>query len=234
MRVSSRVFAACAAGLLLLFTGTNGRAHDRITTKVTWDREIAPIFRARCAGCHRADSARGSIPLSTYTEARPWAAAIKEEVMTRRMPKWPVARGYGDFANDTSLSPFEVALISAWVDGGAPEAGPKSTTSAAPDPVRPAVAAYQPPRGITRTLACGDQPLSGRLLGIRPQLEKGGEAGISARLPSGRAEIVAWIRRFDPNYPQTLWLRRPLQLPRGSRLRIEARGPCSLEVVVGR
>jgi hypothetical protein len=231
MKGSFGVFAACVAEVLLLFTGSNIRAHDRITTKVTWDREIAPIFRARCVSCHGADDARGSIPLSTYSEARPWAAAIKEEVMTRRMPKWPVARGYGDFANDTSLSPFEIALISAWVDGGAPEATPKSNTS---PPVRvvPAVTAYQPPRGITRTLACGDQPLSGQLLGVQPRLEKGGEAGISALLPSGRVEIVAWIRRFDPNYPGTLWLRHPLELPRGSRLRIEARGPCSVDVVV--
>jgi hypothetical protein len=232
MKVSFGVFAACVAGVLLLFTGSNSRAHDRITTKVSWNREIAPIFRARCVGCHRADGPPGSIPLSTYQEARPWAAAIKEEVLTRRMPKWAAARGYGDFANDPSLSPFEVALIEAWVDGGAPEPATKGNASPSPAPV--AVSVYEPPRGITRTLACGDQPIAGRLLGIRPHLEKGGEAGISALLPSGRTEIVAWVRRYDPHYADTLWLRRPLQLPRGSRLRVETRGQCSLDVTVAR
>jgi hypothetical protein len=82
--------------------------------------------------------------------------------------------------------------------------------------------------------ACGDQPLSGRLLGVRPQLEKGGEAGISVRLPSGRAEIVAWIRRYDPAYPETFWLRRPLDLPPGSRLRVETHARCTIDIIVAR
>jgi hypothetical protein len=224
-----KALAACAAGAFVVFGARAIHAHDRITTKVTWDREIAPIFRARCVSCHRADGPPGSIPLSSYKEARPWAAAIKEEVMTRRMPKWAAARGYGDFANDPSLSPFEVALVTAWVDGGAPE----TTKSNAP-PSAPAVSPYQPPRGITHTLACGNQPLSGRLLGVRPELEKGGEAGISALLPSGTVEIVAWIRRYDPNYPDTLWLRRPLQLPQGSRLHVEAQGRCAIDVTLAR
>jgi hypothetical protein len=229
-RRTIRAIYVVAAGALLAprFIG----AHERITTKVSWNREIAPIFEARCVGCHRSDGPPGSIPLSTYKEARPWAAAIKEEVMTRRMPKWAVARGYGDFANDPSLSPFEVALITAWVDGGAPEI--VKSTGAAPPPVLQVPARYQPPRGIPRMLPCGDQPISGRLLGVRPQLEKGGEAGISVLLPSGRTEIVAWIRRYDPAFPDTFWLRHPLDLPRGSRLRVEAQGQCTIDVVVAR
>ena len=56
--------------------------------------------------------------LAVYEDARPWAKAIKEEVLTRRMPKWHAARGYGDFSNDPSLSPFEIALIASWADAG--------------------------------------------------------------------------------------------------------------------
>ena len=82
--------------------------------------------------------------------------------------------------------------------------------------------------------ACGDQPISGRLLALRPQLEKGGEAGISVVLPSGSAEIVAWIRRYDPAFPDTFWLRRPLDLPRGSRLHVEAQGQCAIDVVLAK
>lgn len=61
---------------------------------------------------------------ATYHDGRSeivLAAAIKEEVLTRRMPQWNAARGFGAFANDPSLSPFEIALVAAWVDGGAPE-----------------------------------------------------------------------------------------------------------------
>ena len=59
--------------------------------------------------------------LTSYDEARPWARAIREEVLSRRMPMWHAARGYGEFSNDPSLSPFEIALVAAWVDGGAPK-----------------------------------------------------------------------------------------------------------------
>ena len=68
--------------------------------------------------------------------ARPWARAIKEEVLTRRMPKWQAARGYGDFSNDPSLSPFEIALMVAWADGGAPR-GTDADLKTQPASLRP-------------------------------------------------------------------------------------------------
>ena len=63
---------------------------------------------------------RGTMPLDDLRRGAALGRAIKEEVLTRRMPKWHAARGYGDFSNDPSLSPFEIALIAAWADGGAP------------------------------------------------------------------------------------------------------------------
>lgn len=61
------------------------------------------------------------MPLTTYDETRPWARAIKEQVVARRMPKWQAARGVGAFRNDFTLTPFEIALIVSWVDGGLPK-----------------------------------------------------------------------------------------------------------------
>ena len=80
--------------------GGYAAAHDPIGTKVTWDREIAPIVQARCVSCH-SEGGKGP-PLMTYEEARPWAKAIKEEVLTRRMPKWAAVRGYGDFLHSSN------------------------------------------------------------------------------------------------------------------------------------
>jgi len=235
VRQPTPALAAFAAGAFLLCAPTFVLdAHDRITTRVTWDREIAPIFSARCDECHRAGG-KSTIPLASYQQARPWAAAIKEEVLTRRMPKWSAARGYGDFANDPSLSPFEIALIAAWVDGGAPETE-KNRPSSAPAPVvKPA--AFVPPAGSairTASLACGDQAASGSLLAIRPTLDKNANAGIAALLPGGRQEILAWIRDFDPEYAPTYWLRKPLVLPRGSRLQVETAGTCAIEAIFAR
>ena len=227
-----------AGAFVVAAFGIRAGAHDRITTKVTWDREISPIFQARCVGCH-APRGRSTIPLTTYQEARPWAAAIKEEVLTRRMPKWNAARGYGDFANDPSLSPFEIALVAAWVDGGAPETGDKTKAAHAadiPSKVSPEKAFSAPARATTRsvTLPCGDHAVSGRLLAVTPQLETGGSLGIAALLPGGKQEIVVWVRHYDPQYPATYWLRRPLALPGGSRLRTEGSGRCAFDVTFAR
>ncbi len=60
------------------------------------------------------------MPLTTYENVRPWARAIKEQVLTRRMPKWHAARGFGSFANDPTLTPIEIAMVVSWVDGGLP------------------------------------------------------------------------------------------------------------------
>jgi mono/diheme cytochrome c family protein len=232
MKHPIKALAAFAVGAFLLCRLTLALgAHDRITTRVTWDREIAPIVSARCADCHRAGG-RSTIPLATYQEARPWAVAIKEEVLTRRMPKWNAARGYGDFANDPSLSPFEIALIAAWVDGGAPETEKNKPSSAIAAPVvKPAT--FTPPRHASIRTAggkCGDQPAAGTLLAVRPTLDKRGSAGIAAILPDGRREIIAWIRDYDPDFATTYWLRKPLNLARGSQIRVESADACSIEL----
>jgi len=176
------------------------------------------------------------MPLVTYEQARPWAKAIRDEVLARRMPKWHAARGYGEFANDPSLSPFEVALIAAWAEGGAPKtlprAGGVASTSIPQLPARPTVPSQGPTREIT--LPCGDQPLTGRLVAIRPMLTKGSDALIEAR-PAGKGrEIVAWIRGFDPDFTTSYQLRTPIDLPAGSRLRVEPRESCSIVVTVAR
>ena len=161
------------------------------------------------------------MPLTTYAEARPWAKAIKEEVLTRRMPKWHAARGYGNFANDPSLSPFEIALISAWADGGAP----LGENSAPPD-----TAVKQ--EGVANTISKNTSVVSapcrngavaqGLLTAVHPSLAKGGSIALAVSTPDGRTDVLAWIRNFDPEFAETYTLRKPLSLPRGSRLVVAA------------
>ena len=92
--------------------------HVPITTKIVFNREIAQIFQKKCFQCHTDGNV--SVPLTTYREARPWAVAIKEEILERKMPPWGAASGYGHFANDMSLTGREISLILSWADGGAP------------------------------------------------------------------------------------------------------------------
>src|SRR5882724_591008 len=109
------------AVMMIGLAGVAG-AHDVITTSITFTKEISRLLYKRCATCH-GDNA--SIPLTTYEQARPWAKAIKEEVLERRMPPWQAVKGFGEFRDDRGLTQEELETISSWVEGGAPEGDPK-------------------------------------------------------------------------------------------------------------
>jgi hypothetical protein len=101
-----------------LFWPRDASPHNPITTTVLFNREVSKILQQKCLQCHAADSL--SMPLTSYAEARPWAVAIKEEILDRRMPPWPAERGYGEFANDLGLTARERDFLISWIDGGVP------------------------------------------------------------------------------------------------------------------
>jgi len=68
--------------------------------------------------------------LTTYEEARPWAKAIKEEMLEKRMPPWHAVKGYGEFRNAPPLTQREIDLIVNWVEGGAPKGDDKDLPAA--------------------------------------------------------------------------------------------------------
>jgi hypothetical protein len=111
------LFAGVLAAVLTV-TERPAETHPRITTALLWTRDIAPILQRRCFTCHSPNNL--AMSLITYNEARPWAAAIREEVLIRHMPPWAAVAGYGRFQNDPSLTQGEWDLLVAWVDGGAP------------------------------------------------------------------------------------------------------------------
>ena len=54
------------------------------------------------------------MPFVTYQDTKPWAAAIRLAVESKSMPPWFADPRYGKFSNDPSLTPQQIALISAW------------------------------------------------------------------------------------------------------------------------
>ncbi|HEX4169337.1 MAG TPA: thiol-disulfide isomerase, partial [Bryobacteraceae bacterium] len=90
----------------------------------TFSRDIAPILQRNCQACHRAGEA-APMPLTTYKEVRPYAAAIKEAVALRKMPPWFADPHYGRFSNERTLSQAEIDTLVAWAKRGAPEGDPK-------------------------------------------------------------------------------------------------------------
>src|SRR5690349_5782338 len=96
---------------------------------VTFTKDIAPILQRSCQNCHRPGSV-APMPLLTYEDARPYAAAIKRRTGIRSkqgtMPPWYIEKGIGiqHYKNDISLSDEEVARIARWADSGAPRGNP--------------------------------------------------------------------------------------------------------------
>jgi mono/diheme cytochrome c family protein len=94
------------------------------TANVTFYKEVLPILQKNCQGCHRPGEI-GPMSFLTYESTRPWAKAIKTEVLTRKMPPWFADPKYGHFSNNRRLSDAQINLLVSWVDGGAPEGDPK-------------------------------------------------------------------------------------------------------------
>ena len=113
------MIAALGVAALTLVSTRPVSSHNPVTTTVLFNREVAAILNQKCRQCHVADGM--AMPLRTYAETRPWAVAIKEEILARRMPPWPAERGYGAFANDNGLTLREQEFLISWIDGGAPE-----------------------------------------------------------------------------------------------------------------
>src|SRR5687767_15449057 len=108
-----------SAALLVLLSMPRVSSHNPVTTTVLFNREIALLLNRKCSQCHVEQGL--AMPLQTYAQVRPWAVAIKEEILGRRMPPWSAERGYGVFANDASLTPREQEFLISWIDGGVPE-----------------------------------------------------------------------------------------------------------------
>ncbi len=87
--------------------------------KPTFARDVAPVLQRNCQTCHRPGEA-APFSLLTYEQARPWAKAIKEAVLQKKMPPWFADPRFGKFSNNASLSQSDIHTLVAWVDAGAP------------------------------------------------------------------------------------------------------------------
>ena len=89
----------------------------------TFSRDVAPILFEKCVQCHRPNQA-APMSLLSYREARPWARGMARAVENRDMPPWSAESEHVVFRNDLSLSPEQIATITSWAAGGAPEGDP--------------------------------------------------------------------------------------------------------------
>jgi hypothetical protein len=114
------------AGLLIVVAGAAAtismKAADTGAT-VTFSKDVLPVLQKNCQSCHRPGQI-APMSLLTYEDARPWARAMKTKVESRQMPPWFADPKYGHFANDRSLEPRDIDILSKWADAGAPLGNP--------------------------------------------------------------------------------------------------------------
>jgi mono/diheme cytochrome c family protein len=200
-------------------------AHDVITTAITYSREISRLIYSRCAHCHRSGGAAFS--LTAYAEARPWAAAIKEEVLERRMPPWGAVKGFGAFKDDQGLTQEQIELIADWVEGGAPEGDP-ALLPKVPDYAaeRAAGAAGIPVDGALRLKAAVT------LAGIQPRkVQGGGSVLITATRPDGSIEPLLWLYNYNPKFAHPYWYQSPIRLEAATKIEVTPAGAAVVELL---
>jgi hypothetical protein len=77
------------------------------------------------------------------------------------MPIWHAAHGYGAFANDTSLTPAEIAIIAAWVDGGLPRGRTTAAVTRRVPPTGGGDTAFVPASGGEATVRVATRWIAG-------------------------------------------------------------------------
>jgi Cu/Ag efflux protein CusF len=92
--------------------------HAQETTTVQFDREIVRILNNHCVMCHMEKGL--AFPLETYEQTYAARWQIRQGALNRHMPPWAAVPGYGDFANDNSLTQREIDFLVAWAESYGP------------------------------------------------------------------------------------------------------------------
>jgi hypothetical protein len=206
--------------VLLVAGGAVLTGHDVISTKITWDREISRILYKRCASCHHEGGAAFS--LITYQESRPWAKAIKEEVLERRMPPFAAVKGFGEIRDEDALTQEEIHLIADWVEGGSPEGDepqllPKPPDFSAAKPAVPAGAAKSAPQLVADGSLTLKAPVT--VIGARPgTMAEGSSIQAVAQMPDGSIQPLIWIYDYKPKFDRAYYFEKPLTFPAGTKI----------------
>jgi len=100
-----------------------------LNTKVTFNREIAPIIYRNCSSCHRPGEA-APFPLLSYKNVSKKGKTIGEVTTSRLMPPWKAELASYPYRDERRLTEREIELIQAWLRDGMPEGNPAE----APEP----------------------------------------------------------------------------------------------------
>ena len=129
MVISRATFAAAAAAGLFFIAHTSGQAPATATAPISYSHQIRPVLELRCFECHDHDQAESDLDLTTraglmaggkkagpsVVAGRPDASPLMEYLAGTRHPRMPKGR--------RPLTDEQMALVSAWIAGGALDDG---------------------------------------------------------------------------------------------------------------
>jgi copper type II ascorbate-dependent monooxygenase-like protein len=109
-------------------TAGTAEAEPADDAEVTYHRDVAPIFDAKCTGCHQ-EGGIAPFALTEFEPAHARAAQIASYTAARVMPPFLIETGggCGSFDESVALSDAQIATIGAWAEGGAVEGTPLSS-----------------------------------------------------------------------------------------------------------
>ena len=204
-----------AAGMLVAVASVVVVAHDIGTTPITWNREISRLVYDRCASCHRPGGTAFS--MMQYDDVQPRAVAIRDAVLSRRMPPWGAVKGFGNFRNDQALTQEQIELMNRWIADDLPRGNNRRALPQEPTFTNtPAVTV--PPNAIRASGPTTlDRPIA--LDGLFPEhVTPDQSLRIVAVLPDGRTKPLVWLHGYDQRVSHVFLLKDVLRLPAGTAI----------------
>ena len=212
---------------LLWLVGTSQFELSAAEAPVSWFREVTPIFKRSCNGCHNPNKLKGQVDTSTYAgflKAGKHGPNFipgdveKSLVVDQIRGKEPEMPKEGD-----PLSAAEVALIERWVREGAKDDTPadaystrlQSAPSYTTPPVTTALAVSPDGRWLALSgyhevflLDAATLDLRARLIGESPRIESlafsqdSKRLGVGAGAPARFGEVQVWETGTTNQLPQ--------------------------------
>ena len=126
MRGHLALAVAVASALLVplvAIAATRGDG-DRVPAALNFERDVAPILREKCTGCHQMGGI-APFPLETAQQAQKWSQAISAAVGAKIMPPWPPGPASPDYVGQQThqLTAKQLATIRAWAEAGGRASG---------------------------------------------------------------------------------------------------------------
>lgn len=95
-----------------------GAQEEEASVEVTWYRDVLPVAQRSCMGCHNDQAPTFSM--------QQWSDALAGRAQTmafftaeRVMPPWKPSGDCNDYVGERTLTEEEIALFTAWAEGGA-------------------------------------------------------------------------------------------------------------------